>query len=111
MPQDPTGKTHQDVTQTSSQLPGFKNVKRSSGSNAAKQIQGYEGPAERGSASSRESYRNASFDKSLYQDLGSDSSGWRKPTGAPIGSDPGNKFTKQPYNKSNSKEVGDCPAM
>ena len=112
MPQDPTGKTHQDVTQTErGGLVGFRAVKRSNGSNAAKQIQGYEGPAKRGSASSAESYRNASFDKSLYQDLGSTKDGHRPLTGAPIGSSSGNKFTKQPYNKSNSKEVGDCPAM
>ena len=106
--QDPTGKEHYDVTQTErGGLVGFRAVKRSTGSNAAKQIQGYEGPSPRGSASSRESYRNASFDKSLYQNLGSDDSGWRNLTGAPIGSDSGNKATKMPTNRSGSKSVGD----
>jgi len=102
----PNSNEHQDVTQTDrGGLEGFRGIRRK-GTNAAKQIQGYEGPAKRGSASSAESYRNASFDKSLYQDLGSTKDGQRPLTGAPVGSEDGNKFTKMPSNRSRENNVG-----
>lgn len=103
----PNSNEHQVVTQTDrGGLEGFRGIRRK-GTNAAKQIQGYEGPAKRGSASSPESYRNASFDKSLYQDLGSTDEGQRLMlTGAPVGSEPGNKYTKMPSNRSDSQHVG-----
>lgn len=102
----PNSNEHKDVTQTDrGGLEGFRGIRRK-GTNAAKQIQGYEGPSPRGSASSAESYRNASIDKSLYQNMGSDRTGQRPLTGAPVGSEDGNKFTKMPSNRSRENNVG-----
>ena len=50
-------------------LAGLSGVKRTS-KDASKQIQGYEGPAKRGSAAAKDVAKNASFDNSPFQSLG-----------------------------------------
>lgn len=59
MQNDPTGKQHEDVTATKSQMTGFSGIRRQQ-------------PSKRNTASSPESYHNASFDKSSYQGLGAE---------------------------------------
>ena len=54
--------------QYSKRLRGFEGITRK-GMTAAKQISGSDGPSKPGTDSSRESYRNASFDKSPYQSI------------------------------------------
>jgi len=97
MPQDPTGQTHSVVTATTAGgLPGFSGIKHR-GMTAAKQIQGFEGPSKRGSASAPEARAtNASFDRSPYQDLISSARGLPLINGT----------VKQPSNRSDSKSVG-----
>lgn len=106
MTPNPNSSEHKFVTQTDrGGLPGFSGI-RHKGTNAAKQIQGSEGPSKRGSSSSPEGLApNASFDHSPYQDLISSMRGLPL-TDAPVGSEDGNKYTRGPSNRSHENNVG-----
>lgn len=116
------GRDNRVLTQTTSGgFPGFAGVKHRGG-DAAKQIQGKGDESKkstRGADSSKESTKDLmrdsyatlfarpdqSFDGKEYQDTQKSMKGLPL-TGAPIGSQDGNKFTKMPSNKSGSKSVG-----
>lgn len=101
----PNSNEHKVVTQNDrGGFPGFAGI-RHKGMNAAKQIQGYEGPDRKSDSSPEGRADNASFDRSGYQDLISSMRGLPL-TKAPVGSEDGNSYTRQPSNQSGSQSVG-----
>ena len=116
---DPNKSEHEVVTQTErGGLQGFRGIKRNQV--ARKQIDGQSGTSRTGSDSApeavndikRPSYatlfarKDQSFDGKEQQNIGKSMTGLSL-TGAPIGSQPGNKYTKMPSNRSGSQRVGE----
>lgn len=96
---NPAAEYHKD-------LAGLSGIRRP-GMNASKQNnEGAARTSKVGSASAREAAYNASIDHSEYQGHVSKSLLGLPLTGAPVGSEPGNKYTLMPSNRSGSTRVG-----